>query len=204
MKDFWDTRYSEQGYAYGTEANAFLISEASRLQPGMKVLVVGDGEGRNGVWLAQRGLEVTSVDYSVAGVERARRLAAGRGVTLDSHCADMNDWRWPLEYFDAVVSIFVHFPSSQRVQMHAKMLAALRPGGVLIMEAFNKDQLNYSSGGPPVEDALFSAALLAEDFGAAEIELCQEQVVPLNEGKYHVGQGAVVRLIAHRGVNTSD
>lgn len=198
MKDFWNERYTEPGYAYGTEANAFLATEARRLQPGMRVLVVGDGEGRNGVWLAQQGLVVTSVDYSLAGVERARRLAAERGVTLDIHCADLNDWPWPTAHFDAVVSIFVHFPSAMRPEMHARMLAALRPGGVLIMEAFNKAQLDYPSGGPPVEDALFSAELLRDDFAAADIELCREQVVQLNEGKYHVGPGAVVRLIAHR------
>lgn len=202
MKDFWDSRYSEAGYAYGTEANAFLVAEAQRLQPGMKVLVVGDGEGRNGVWLAQRGFDVTSVDYSEVGVRRARLLAEQRGVSLDIHCADLNEWQWPVAHFDAVASIFVHFPSAIRPGLHARMLASLKPGGVLIMEAFDKDQLNYSSGGPPVEDALFSAAMLGEDFGAADIELCQEQVVSLNEGKYHVGQGAVVRLIAHRRANT--
>jgi cyclopropane fatty-acyl-phospholipid synthase-like methyltransferase len=200
MKDFWNERYTEPGYAYGTDANAFLISEAQRLQPGMRALVVGDGEGRNGVWLAQQGLAVTSVDYSATGVERAHRLAAERGVTLDIHCADMNDWQWPAAHFDAVVSIFVHFPSVVRAAMHGRMLAALRPGGMLIMEAFNRAQLDYPSGGPPSADALFSVEMLLDDFSGADIELCREQVVQLNEGKYHVGPGAVVRLIAHRPV----
>lgn len=198
MKDFWNKRYSEPGYAYGADANAFLIAEARRLQPGMKVLVVGDGEGRNGVWLAQMGFDVTSVDYSVAGVKRARLLAEQRGVSMVALCVDLTEWQWPTDYFDAVVSIFVHFPSSQRAGIHARMLAALKPGGLLLMEAFNKQQINYSSGGPSVEDALFSAALLTEDFAAADIESCQELVVQLNEGKYHVGPGATVRLIAYR------
>lgn len=198
MQDFWNKRYAEPGYAYGIDANEFLIAEAGRLQPGTRVLVVGDGEGRNGVWLAQQGFNVTSVDYSSAGVKRARQLAEQRGVTLSIHCADLNEWQWPTEHFDAVVSIFVHFPSSHRSAIHARMLAALKPGGILIMEAFNKDQINYSSGGPPNEDALFSAAILSEDFSEARIELCQEQIVQLNEGKYHVGEAAVVRLIAVR------
>jgi cyclopropane fatty-acyl-phospholipid synthase-like methyltransferase len=201
LQDFWNERFSEPGYAYGTDANTFLITEAQRLQPGMRVLVVGDGEGRNGVWLAQQDLAVTSVDYSAAGVERARQLAAERGVTLDILCTDMNDWRWPTAHFDAVVSIFVHFPSAMRPALHARMLTALKPGGVLILEAFSKEQLDYPSGGPPVEDALFSADLLLEDFAAADIELCREQVVRLDEGKYHVGPAAVVRLIARRSAS---
>jgi cyclopropane fatty-acyl-phospholipid synthase-like methyltransferase len=201
LQDFWNERFSEPGYAYGTDANTFLITEAQRLQPGMRVLVVGDGEGRNGVWLAQQDLAVTSVDYSAAGVERARQLAAERGVTLDILCTDMNDWRWPTAHFDAVVSIFVHFPSAMSPALLARMLTALKPGGVLILEAFSKEQLDYPSGGPPVEDALFSADLLLEDFAAADIELCREQVVRLDEGKYHVGPAAVVRLIARRSAS---
>ena len=199
MKEFWDARYSEPGSAYGESANEFLTRQAGRLlAPGMKVLVVGDGEGRNGVWLAQQGMNVTSVDYSEAAVKKARALVAQREVQLNSVCADLNEWFWPQDEFDAVISIYLHFPSAQRPLMHARMLAALKPGGVLIMEAFNKNQLNYPSGGPPVEDALFSVELLKQDFSAALIERCQESVIELNEGKYHVGPAAVVRLIAYR------
>jgi len=198
MKDFWDARYSEEGLAYGDRVNEFLATQSSRLRPGMRVLVVGDGEGRNGVWLAQQGLDVTTVDYSAAGVARAEGLAAEHLVSITTHCADLNDWVWPLAQFDAVVSIYLHFPPEQRPIMHQRMLDALKPGGVIILEAFNKAQLNYTSGGPPVEEMLFSAAELEADFANAMIDYLAEQVVELNEGKYHVGRGAVVRLIAHR------
>jgi 2-polyprenyl-3-methyl-5-hydroxy-6-metoxy-1,4-benzoquinol methylase len=198
MKEFWDQRYSEEGSAYGEMPNEFLVTQAERFRPGMSVLVVGDGEGRNGVWLAQQGLDVTSIDYSVAGVQKAQVLAAARDVKLNVICADLNEWAWPQARFDAVVSIYLHFPSVARPQMHARMLEALVPGGVLVMEAFNKAQLEYPSGGPPLEDALFSAELLKQDFVAANIEQCEELVVQLNEGKYHVGPAAVVRLIARR------
>jgi cyclopropane fatty-acyl-phospholipid synthase-like methyltransferase len=198
MKEFWEVRYAEEGLAYGLEPNQFLAAQRQYLQPGMKVLVVGDGEGRNGVWLAQQGLDVTSVDYAQAGIIRAKALATQFNVPLQALCQDLTEWQWPQSEFDAVVSIYLHFPSAIRPRMHAAMLAALKPGGVLIMEAFNKEQLNYHSGGPPDADALFSAILLKQDFGGAEITLLEESVVELNEGKYHVGQGAVVRLILRR------
>ncbi|MBI3771127.1 MAG: class I SAM-dependent methyltransferase [Gammaproteobacteria bacterium] len=198
MKEFWEARYSEDGLAYGLEPNEFLVSQCQHLEPGMKVLVAGDGEGRNGMWLAQQGLDVTTVDYAQAGVNRAQALAVQFRVPLQALCQDLTEWQWPQSEFDAVVSIYLHFPSVIRPRMHASMLAALKPGGVLILEAFNKNQLNYRSGGPPNVDALFSAELLAQDFSGAEIELLEECVVELNEGKYHVGPGAVVRLILRR------
>lgn len=198
MKDFWEQRYSEEGYAYGTAPNAFLSSQAARLAPGMKALVVGDGEGRNGVWLAEQGLAVTSVDYAEAGLNKARGLAASRGVTLHTLCTDLNHWDWPVSEYDLVVSIFLHFPSTIRPVMHAHMLEALKPGGLLIMEAFTKEQLNYKSGGPPVEDMLFSRDMLAEEFSNAELLLLEEVVVSLDEGPYHRGDGAVVRLVARK------
>lgn len=198
MKDFWEQRYSEDGLAYGDQPNEFLVSQTSRLTPGKCALVVGDGEGRNGVWLARHGLNVTTVDYARAGVERARALAKENDVSLNAIHADLNHWDWPENSFDYVVSIFLHFPSEIRPSMHEKMLAALKPGGEIIMEAFNKEQLAYPSGGPPVEDALFSADILRSDFADAEIEVLEECVVELNEGKYHVGPGAVVRFIARK------
>jgi cyclopropane fatty-acyl-phospholipid synthase-like methyltransferase len=198
MKDFWEQRYSAHGYAYGTVPNVFLAGQAARLKPGMKALVAGDGEGRNGVWLASQGLDVTSVDYAEAGLKKARALATAHGVKINTVCADLNHWDWPVAKYDVVVSIFLHFASSVRPALHAHMLAALKPGGVLIMEAFTKDQLKYKSGGPPVEDMLFSRDMLAQDFAAADIEMLGEAITSLDEGPYHKGDGAVVRLIARK------
>lgn len=162
------------------------------------MLVVGDGEGRNGVWLAQQGMQVTTVDYAQAGVERALALANERQVEINAICADLCDWHWPRAEFDALVSVYLHFPSELRPKLHQRMLTALKPGGQVILEAFSKSQLDYPSGGPPVADALFSAEILAQDFADADISLCQESIVELDEGKYHVGPGAVVRLLAKR------
>lgn len=196
--EFWDSRYAEPGYAYGTEPNAFLVSKAALLRPGMTALAVADGEGRNGVWLASQGLEVLSVDASEVGLRKARELAAGRGVTLRTEQADLATWGWPVGSFDLVVSIYAHFPPAVRARLHRAMLAALRSGGLLILEAFTPDQLRYRSGGPPVAELLYTADQLRDDFRGAEFLVLEELVTSLAEGKYHHGPAAVVRLVLRR------
>lgn len=197
-KSFWETRYAEQGYAYGTEPNAFMVSQQFRFTPGQKVLLIGEGEGRNGVWLARQGLQVTAVDQSEVGLSKAQDLASQHGVSLETICVDLTSWNWPEAEFDFVISIFVHFPSAVRRRIHQACLAALKPGGSIIMEAFTPEQLQYSSGGPPVEDMLFREEELQEDFAPARIEYLESLKTELAEGKYHRGPAAVVRLIATR------
>jgi cyclopropane fatty-acyl-phospholipid synthase-like methyltransferase len=200
MTDFWNARYGEPGFAYGTEPNAFLVARRNLLKPGMKALAVADGEGRNGVWLAQQGLDVLSVDASEIGLRKVRELAADRGVEVRTEKADLTVWTWPEREFDIVAAIFVHFPPEVRSRMHRHMLEALRPGGVLILEAFTPAQLNYKSGGPPVLDMLYTADMLRIDFAGGEILETEECVTDLEEGKYHRGPGAVVRLVVRRPV----
>lgn len=196
--EFWNSRYAEPGYAYGTEPNAFLASKAGLLRPGMQALAVADGEGRNGVWLAQRGLEVLSVDASEVGLSKVRALAASRGVRVRTEQADLSTWAWPQAAFDLVVSIFVHFPPAVRASMHRAMLAALRPGGLLLLEAFTPAQLQYRSGGPAAAEMLYTADMLREDFRGGELLELVELDVELCEGRYHHGPGAVVRLLLQR------
>lgn len=198
MKDFWEERYSEDGLAYGEEPNVFLTEVIDQVPARGKILVVGDGEGRNGVWLATKGYKVTSVDYSPVAISKIEKFAKKCDVKVNTVCADLNEWDWPEAEFDAVVAIYVHFPSEARAKLHQKMLDALKPGGKIIMEAFNKSQLDYPSGGPPVIDMLFSEQELKDDFSKANIAELYEKIVYLNEGKYHVGDGAVVRLIAEK------
>ncbi len=198
MKEFWEERYGEEGYAYGTVANEFLMSQQHRFTVGMKCLAVGDGEGRNGVWLAEQGLDVLSLDYSTTGLEKARQLAASRKVKLATECVDLTQWQWPVNEFDLVVAIFIHFSSEQRPQLHRKMLAALKPGGLIIMEAYDKGQLNYKTGGPPVEEMLYSDAILREDFAAGELLHAEHIIVELHEGKYHNGTSSVLRWVVRK------
>ena len=198
MKEFWNERYAEEGLAYGEEPNEYLTSVISHLNPGARVLVVGDGEGRNGVWLAEQGFDVFSVDYSKVAVEKIKHLANLRKVKMTVECHDLTEYEWPENEFDAVVAIYLHFPPEVRALMHKKMLAALKLGGKVIIEAFHKEQLKYPSGGPPVEPMLFSEDMLKKDFEHALILELYETITRLNEGKYHVGEGAVVRLIAEK------
>ena len=196
--DFWDSRYGEEGFAYGTDANTFLSSFADTFKSGQKVLVIGDGEGRNGVWLAEQGCDVVSVDSSKVGLDKAQNLASEKGVDIEAVCADLNDWDWPQSEFDFVVIIYVHFPPDVRALLHDKVISSLKPGGQLIMESFTPDQLNYSSGGPPVLEMLYTVDMMRNDFKLLEIQQLDECVTELNEGKYHCGEGAVVRLIAKK------
>ena len=195
-KNFWNARYDEEGYAYGTKANVYLSSHAALFKSVKKVLVIGDGEGRNGVWLAEQGCQVVSVDSSKVGVKKAQHLAAEKGVKLDAIYADLNEWDWPESEFDFVVIIYVHFPPEVRELLHEKVIAALKPGGQLIMESFTPEQLNYSSGGPPILEMLYTAEMMTSDFKMLEIQQLEECITELNEGKYHCGEGAVVRLLA--------
>lgn len=194
--EFWDSRYSEDSFAYGLTPNVFLSSFENSFKTGQKVLVIGDGEGRNGVWLAEQGCEVTSVDSSLIGVKKAQKLANEKNVEIEAICADLTQWDWPDSEFDFVVIIYVHFPPNVRAALHDKVVSALKPSGQLIMESFTPDQLNYSSGGPPVLEMLYSAEMMKNDFKLLEIQELKECVVELNEGKYHCGDGAVIRLLA--------
>jgi cyclopropane fatty-acyl-phospholipid synthase-like methyltransferase len=193
--DFWNARYAEPGFAYGTEPNAFLVSQKHHLKPVMKALAVADGEGRNGVWLAQQGLDVLSVDASEVGLRKAQELAQSRGVAIRTELADLTTWKWPEHEFDLVVAIFIHFMPEFRARMHRQMLHALKPGGMLIMEAFTPKQLEYKTGGPPVKEMLYTADMLREEFREGEILRLEEILTGLNEGPYHRGTAAVVGLI---------
>jgi cyclopropane fatty-acyl-phospholipid synthase-like methyltransferase len=198
MTDFWNARYGEPGFAYGTEPNAFLVAHKDLLRAGMRALAVADGEGRNGVWLAQQGLDVLSVDASEVGLRKAQELAADRGVRIRTEKVDLTDWKWPEARFDAVAAIFVHFPPEVRAHMHRCMFEALKPGGLLFLEAFTPEQLNFRSGGPPVLEMLYTADMLRIDFAGGEILQIEECVTDLEEGKYHRGPGSVVRLVLRR------
>jgi SAM-dependent methyltransferase len=196
---FWDDRYSESGYAYGTMPNLFLTQQKHRFSPEMKALMVGDGEGRNGVWLAQQGLQVLSVDLSSIGLEKARKLAVKQGVQIQTECADLTIRNWLQAEYDLVVAIFLHFAPEVRQRMHQSMLRALKPGGLLILEAFDRVQLQYqreyNSGGPKIPEMLYDSATLQQDFVNGDILELTETVTELHEGQYHDGRAAVVRML---------
>jgi cyclopropane fatty-acyl-phospholipid synthase-like methyltransferase len=197
----WDRNYADPDYIFGEAPNEFLRSKASLLRPGMKALVPGDGEGRNGVWLAGQGLDVTSVEASRNGVEKALKLASRRAVTLDAIHADLESWDWPESRYDVIASIFLHLWPGVREKMHECMVSALKPGGLLLLEAYTPGQLEHRKagvqGGPPPQ-MLFNLQMLARDFSALAIEELAEVETTLAEGKRHNGPSSVVRLLARR------
>ncbi len=195
---FWDERFSEEGFVYGTEPNAFLVEQAGCLAPAARVLVPGDGEGRNGVWLAGRGFNVLSVDASAVGIGKAKRLAAERGVDIATEVADLATWKWPVAAFDGVVAVFLHLPPAIRPIVHHCIVAALKPGGIVILEAFRPEQLVYGTGGPKDPAMLYEPRQLMSDFAGTEPLLLEETLIDLDEGKFHSGRAATVRLVARK------
>lgn len=195
---FWDQKYDDPNHLYGTRPNAFLVDQAWRLPPRAKVLAVADGEGRNGVWLAQQGHAVMAVDASPRGLQKAAKLALDRGVALSTMCADLCDWDWPESVYDAVVAIFFQLPSALRATLHRRMLTAVKPGGLVILEAFRPEQLPLASGGPKNPDMLYTPESLRDDFAAADLLLCEPAQAILDEGPGHSGPAELVRLIARR------
>ena len=197
MREFWNQKFADAGYKYGEQPNVFLAEQAGRIPTGAKVLVPGDGEGRNGVWLAQQGHLVTSVDCSDVGLSKARALAERRGVHIDTIQADLTVWVPPSQSFDAVVLVYVHLPSAVRGGIHQGLIRALKPGGLLILEAFHPSQIGLSSGGPKDVDMLYTEQALRDDARLSgetgESLLAWEGRVTLNEGPYHQGPAQVTR-----------
>lgn len=195
---FWDAKYAAETYFYGTRPNAWLAAQEDRLAAGARALSIADGEGRNGVWLAERGLVVTAIDASARAVAKAAALARQRGVAVELVHADLCNWAWPQGAFDVAVSIFAHFPPGLRQTVHGRLLAAVRPGGLIILEAYSPYQRIYQTGGPPDLDLLYTAYRLQRDFVGAELMHLEETEVELDEGAGHRGRSAVTRLIARR------
>jgi SAM-dependent methyltransferase len=187
----WDERFSQPEPFYGRSPNAFLAAQVARLQPGMKVLVPGDGYGRNGIWLAKQGFQVHTVDLSTVAVERARQAAQAAGVSITIEQADLATWHWPVNEFDAVCAIFLHLPPDVRGKVQGSVVKALKPGGLLIFEAFSTNQLKHSSGGPKQVELLYTAATLRDDFAPAEPLQLEETEVQIDEGHMHRGSAAV-------------
>jgi 2-polyprenyl-3-methyl-5-hydroxy-6-metoxy-1,4-benzoquinol methylase len=194
----WDERYAGVDLAYGAEPNRWLVAQAGRIRPGGRVLSIGEGEGRNAVWLAAQGFRVDAVDGSRVGLEKAERLGAARGVTIATSVADLATFQPPERTYDGVVAIFVHLPPGVRSFAHAAAEAALTPGGVLILEAFNERQLGLASGGPKQKEMLYPADLLRADFPRIAWEVLEEAEVVLDEGPFHQGKAAVVRGVGRR------
>jgi SAM-dependent methyltransferase len=193
----WDERYSEPGFVYGDDPNEFLAAVASHIPAG-PVLCLGEGEGRNGVFLAGLGHRVVAVDQSAVGLAKARQLADSRGVAVETVQADLAEFAIEPGAWAGVVSIFCHLPAAIRVPLHRAVVRGLRPGGVLVLEAYTPAQVGRGTGGPQNPDMTPSLAALRVELAGLDFAHAAELERVVLEGRYHTGVGAVVQLVGRR------
>lgn len=194
---FWDDRYRADEYAYGREPNEFLRTEAHRIAPG-RVLCLAEGEGRNAVFLAGLGYEVSAVDFSAEGLRKAELLAREKHVEITTVQADLGTYEPEPEGFTGIVAIFAHLPSPVRKRVHAWIARALRPGGVFILEAYTPRQLAFNTGGPRNPDMLMTLEELKDELSPLTVEIGREVERQIEEGAFHAGTSATVQLVAVR------
>ncbi len=193
----WDIRYAEPDWAYGTEANDFLVSVADRIPPG-PVLCLAEGQGRNAVFLAQRGHDITAVDQSPVGMQRAAELAHSRGVALRTEVADLRDFVIAPGAWSGIVAIFAHLPPALRADVYRRVVGGLRPGGVFILESYTPAQLALGTGGPKDPAFLMTEPQLRNELTGLTFDIARELERDVHEGSYHTGRAAVVQLVARR------
>lgn len=195
----WDERYATPEYVYGTAPNDFLASAASQIPRG-RVLSIADGEGRNGVFLATLGHDVTSVDASAVGLAKAAQLAASRGVHLTTQVVDLADYVMEPGVWAGIVSIFVHLPPPLRRRVHAQVVRGLAPGGVFILEAYSPEQLRHGTGGPSDPELLPTLDALRAELDGLEFTHAAALEREVQEGQFHRGRSAVVQVVARKPV----
>tara|TARA_R110002020_G_scaffold238712_3_gene451223 strand:- start:94 stop:696 length:603 start_codon:yes stop_codon:yes gene_type:complete len=196
---FWDERYDRADYIFGEAPNQFLAANAQRLKGYRTALAVADGEGRNGVFLAEQGLEVLAIDASPVGLAKADQLAGRRGVSLTTQCLDIGAYEWPEAAFDVVAAIFIQFaPPAMRDAMFAGMVRTLRPGGLLLLEGYRPEQLAHGTGGPSQVENFYTEALLRERFAELDIITLESRDAVLSEGTAHAGMSALLDLVARK------
>ena len=194
MKDFWNERYANKEYAYGIEPNRFL-KEILETIPAGKILFPAEGEGRNGVYAAKKGFEVFAFDNSVEAKNKATMLAQKQNVKIDYQLCEFENLNYTENYFDVIALIFAHFPQNIRKSYHLKLLTYLKPNGLIIFEAFSKEQINFNSGGPKQIEMLFSEEEIKNEFPNIEFKFLETIETNLDEGPFHQGRANVVRFI---------
>jgi len=195
----WENRYAVPDYIFGKKPNYFLASCKTLLPRSGRALAIADGEGRNGVWLAEQGLDVLSIDFSPAAQQKAEALAKERGVKIAFERADVHTWAYPAAAFDVVAEIFTQFSSpADRTKKWAGMRKTLKPGGILIVQGYTPQQLQYGTGGPRQIENLYTRAMLEEAFrGFHDMKIVEEEV-EMHEGTSHGGMSAVINFTARK------
>jgi SAM-dependent methyltransferase len=203
MKDFWNERYARSEYGYGTRPNVFFAERILRYRPAGRILLPADGEGRNGVFAAEHGLEVSAFDLSTEGQKKALKLAEERGVEIDYRVGDFREMGYLDDTFDVLGLIYAHFPAEVKETYNRHLASYLKVGGLLLFEAFGEQHLRYRNenpavGGPGNQEMLFSVEELRRTFPHFEVLYLAEETVELDEGPFHQGTGSVVRMVARK------
>lgn len=195
----WNKRFEAEGFVFGTEPNAWLREHADVWKPGARVLSVADGEGRNSVWLASRGLHVDAFDLSDVAVRKAQEFAGREGVHVNYAVADIADLDWPEALYDGVAVIFIQFANPQmRARIFEGVVRCLKPGGTLVLQGYTPKQIAYGTGGPKVESHMYTGSLLRDAFAGMHITELREYEAELDEGTGHKGRSALVGMVARK------
>jgi 2-polyprenyl-3-methyl-5-hydroxy-6-metoxy-1,4-benzoquinol methylase len=197
MDEFWNNRYAEKDFAYGTEPNDFLKDELEKLPAG-KILFVCEGEGRNAVFAAKQNWIVEAFDLSQEGKRKASLLAEQNNVSINYQIADASTIEYPENSFNMVALIYAHFPETIRKSVHERIVSWLKPGGLVVMEAFNPNQLKNTSGGPKDLSMLYTKEIMTDDFKDLMVQQISTETIELNEGKYHIGKADVIRFVGKK------
>ena len=200
MNNFWDSRYDISGYVYGTKPNRYFMERLKNEEPG-RLLLAGEGEGRNAVYAATLGWEVYAFDFSMVAKKKALELAFLRGVSINYQVCPWQDYQVNGHKFDMAGLFFFHLPPDERMVFHRRISNWVKPGGKIIAEVFSKKQIERDSGGPKNPDMLYSPEILRKDFRTLNIDSVREAYIELDEGRFHQGKAQVVRMEAMVGGN---
>jgi len=195
----WESRFADPDYIFGTAPNTFLAARKHLLPKQGRALAIADGEGRNGVWLAEQGLDVLAFDFSPTAQAKAQALARSRGVTITTRLLQVADYEWPPDAFDVVADIFTQFSDpAERAGKFAGIRRTLKPGGLLLLQGYRPEQIAYGSGGPKAPENMYTRALLEREFAAFERIEIAEYDIEMREGSAHSGMSAVIDLVGRK------
>lgn len=195
----WEQRFAQEGYLFGTEPVPFLLKHDALFQPGQSVLSIAEGEGRNGVHLAKKGLDVTGVEFAPSAVAKANKLANLNEVQPTFIQSDLFDWKWPKNAFDITLGLFFQFVGpAERDVLWQNMLAATRPGGLIVIHGYTPKQLEFGTGGPPHAENMYTSGSFGGVFGGCEVLVCEEYEAEQRSGSAHVGLSALIDFVARK------
>lgn len=196
QQEFWNSKFSRDGFLYGLKPNTFIASKIKLMPRNSDVLCLGEGEGRNAIFLAKRSMNVTAIDASNIGLSKLEQRAKEENLSIKTQCLDLNDWE-AKEQYDVIVASYLHMYKNEREALFEKIEESLKPDGYFIGEFFSTKQVDYTSGGPKDLDLLYSVDDFKKAFALYEADI-KEQVTILDEGKGHQGEACVIRVIIQK------